>query len=428
MSRPSSPFAALALLTFFAASAFACSNGSDQTDDAAGDEAPITSNDAQIVDFTFSSEVIAPKGDDTRKAIVSQLFYTVGALTSEHQANGQIGRVQTSAITETAQGDNKRIKYTARLPVAWPKGKSVPKTYAVVLPNDTTKLAAFNDKYDGKCGTNEYGRDVFWHDFNPIATGCKVDAADVVKSSARVTKNKAVTTGKYPEYAKVWEDGALNVVAIFGYSDSGGASDQGEQEYDEFVSRAKDLFPGATSTTNATTHSIHRDITVKAKVRIGGADRDVSITSLLIGTLYTSGVDFDTRYDPLSEKADLVVYNGHSELSKNTNALAAKGKVAPKHYQVFFFDSCDTYAYLDTALTDRRRALNGSDDPVGTKYLDVATNVLPSYFSNYAASSLTFVSALANRDVPKTYNEIMTALPSDQVVVVSGEEDNTFRP
>lgn len=243
MSRPSSPFAALALLTFFAASAFACSNGSDQNDDAAGDEAPFTSNDAQIVDFTFSSEVIAPKGDDTRKAIVSQLFYTVGALTSEHQANGQIGRVQTSAITETAQGDNKRIKYTARLPVAWPKGKSVPKTYAVVLPNDTTKLAAFNDKYDGKCGTNEYGRDVFWHDFNPIATGCTVDAADVVKSSARVTKNKAVTTGKYPEYAKVWEDGALNVVAIFGYSDSGGASDQGEQEYDEFVSRAKDLFP-----------------------------------------------------------------------------------------------------------------------------------------------------------------------------------------
>jgi hypothetical protein len=95
---------------------------------------------------------------------------------------------------------------------------------------------------------------------------------------------------------------------------------------------------------------------------------------------------------------------------------------------MFFFDSCDTYAYLDTALTDRRRAINGAEDPVGTKYLDVATNVLPSYFSNYAASSLSFVKALSQRDTPKTYNQIMTELPSDQVVVVTGEEDNTFKP
>jgi hypothetical protein len=417
----------LGCLSLFATTALACSSA-EPADEADGSEDAITSNDAQIVDFTFTSEVVAPKTDETRKAIVSQLFYTVGALTSEHNANGQIGRVVTSAVTETVEGDVKRIKYTARLPVAWPKGRAVPRTYAVVLPNDTTKLDAFNEKYDGKCGTNEYGRDVFWHDFNPIATGCTVDAADVTKATARVTKNRSVTTGKYPEYAKVWEDGALNVVAIFGYAESGGASDVGEQEYNEFVRRSKDLFPGATQTETPATDSIHKDITVKGKVKVGGVDREVSITSILIGTLYTSGADFDARYDPLSAMADLVVYNGHSELSKNTNALARKGKVAPKQYQMFFFDSCDTYAYLDTKLTDRRREVNGADDPKGTKYLDVATNVLPSYFSNYAASSLSFVKALAQRDTPKTYNEIMTELPSDQVVVVSGEEDNAFRP
>ena len=417
----------LGCLSLFATTALACSSEAPADDVSDGEDA-ITSNDAQIVDFTFKSEVLAPKGDETRKAIVSQLFYTVGALTTEHGANGQIGRVETSGVTETIEGDLKRIKYTAKMPVAWPKGRAVPRTYKVVLPNDTTKLDAFNAKYDGKCGRNEYGQDVFWHDFNPIAAGCTVDAADAVSSSARVTKNKSVTTGKYPEYAKVWEDGALNVVAIFGYSDSGGASDAGEAEYNEFVARSKALFPNATSTETRATTSIHKDITIKAKVKVGGVDRDVSITSLLIGTLYTSGPDFDARYNPLSEKADLVVYNGHSELSKNTNALAAKGTVSPKQYQMFFFDSCDTYAYLDTKLTERRRAINGADDPKGTKYLDVATNVLPSYFSNYAASSLSFVKALSERDTPKTYNQIMTELPSDQVVVVTGEEDNTFKP
>ncbi|MBF5067283.1 hypothetical protein G6O45_29220, partial [Salmonella enterica subsp. enterica serovar Istanbul] len=83
----------------------------------------------------------------------------------------------------------------------------------------------------------------------------------------------------------VWEDGALNVVAVFGYAESGGASDVGEQQYDEFVRRAKDLFPGATSTINATSSSIHKDVTVKGKVKVQGVDREVSITSLLIGTL-----------------------------------------------------------------------------------------------------------------------------------------------
>ena len=60
--------------------------------------------------------------------------------------------------------------------------------------------------------------------------------------------------------------------------------------------------------------------------------------------------------------------------------------------------------------------------------IDVATNVLPSYFVNYAGSSLSVFKALLQRDTPKTYNEILSELPSDQVVVVTGEEDNAFRP
>ena len=34
--------------------------------------------------------------------------------------------------------------------------------------------------------------------------------------------------------------------------------------------------------------------------------------------------------------------------------------------------------------------------------------------------------ALLNPDAPKSYNELLTELPKDQIVVVSGEDDNTF--
>jgi hypothetical protein len=394
-------------------------------DDAVGADDAITSNEAQIVDLSFDGEVFADKSEETRKAIVSQLFYTVGPLTTQLDANGQVGRVVTSNVSESVEGDLKHVKYHAMIPVAWPKGVKPPRTYDVVLPKDTTKLDAFNAKYDGRCGNNEYGQETFWHDFNPKAQGCTTDDADVVRAKARVTKDKGVTSGKYPEYDKVWADGALQAVAIFGYAESGGPSDVGQMEYEEFIARAKDSIPGATQTENDKSDSIYRDVTIAGKV--GG--RDVTVTAILIGTLYTSGPDLAARYDALSEKADLVVYNGHSELSKNTNALARLGKVSPQQYQIFFFDSCDTYAYLDTALTDRRIEVNGAGaDPKGTKYLDVVTNVLPSYFSNYAASSLSLFRALLRSDQPKTYNDILAELPSDQVVVVTGEEDNSFRP
>jgi len=400
----------------------ACSHTVTEDDADMGDDA-ITSNDAQIVDFNFDGQVKTAKTEDTKKAIVGQLFYTVGQLTSNFDANGQVGRADLTSITETTSGDTKTIKYHARMPVAWPKGREVPRTYNVVLPNDSRsdKLAAFNAKYDGRCGKNEYGQDVFWHDFNPTAQGCTVDAADVVKSSARVTKNKDVTQNKYPEYNKVWEDGHLDVVAIFGYSDGGAQGDAGAAEYDDFVQRTTDLLAGATKKDGAVSPSIPRSITLSTN--------QVTVTVLQVDTLYQAGPDWATRYDPLSEKADLVIYNGHSELSKNTNALAAMGKVVAKKYQVFFFDSCDTYAYLDTNLTQRRIDTNGAaDDPKGTKYLDVATNVLPSYFNNYASSSLSLFKALMQRQTPKSYNEILSELPSDQVVVITGEEDNSFTP
>jgi hypothetical protein len=400
----------------------ACSSGKDDWE-GAGADAPITSNEAQIVDFNFAGELSTAKDEDARKAIVGQLFYTVGVLTTDQDANGQVGRVETTDVSETVEGDIKHIKYAAKLPVAWPKGRQVPRSYDVVLPKDVqaASLQSFNAKYDGRCGKNEYGQETFWHDWNPKANGCTIDEPDVVRTSAVVTKSSQVTQDKYPEYTRVWEDGRLEVVAIFGYAQGGAAGDVGGAEYEEFLRTVQQALPGSQQKSNDLTPSIAKDVTISTN--------NVSVTALLIDTLYKTGPDFGVRYDALSETADLVVYNGHSELSKNTNALAGMGKVAPKKYQVFFFDSCDTYAYLDTALTDRRIAVNGAaDDPKGTKYLDVATNVLPSYFTNYAGSSVSLFKALLDPKNPKSYNAILAELPADQVVVVTGEEDNAFQP
>ena len=52
----------------------------------------------------------------------------------------------------------------------------------------TDKLAAFNAKYDGRCGRNEYGVESFWHDFRPGASGCTLDDADVTRATAEAER------------------------------------------------------------------------------------------------------------------------------------------------------------------------------------------------------------------------------------------------
>ncbi len=415
----------LPVLALAVAPSFACTAPADDV----SDEDDITSNEDGFVDFDFDASVLAGKDDDVRKAVVAQLFYTVGPLTTQYDANGQVGQAKLTNVKTTAEAGGKRISYHAKFPVAWPKSRKIPKSYELVLPKDARALDAFNAKYDGKCGKDEYGQSTFWHDFNPKADGCAVAGADAVRATVKISKTKNVTSGKYPEYDKVWADGALEIVAIFGESDGGAEGDAGVGQYESFVGAMTAAIPGAKTVTNATTPSLVKDVSISGTVRALGGDKPVRVTALLVDTLYQTAHDFDERYDAASATADVVVYNGHSELSKNTNALAAKGTVAKGKYQIFFFDSCDTYAYLDTALFDRRRQINGATaDPNGTKYLDTLTNVLPSYFSNYANSSMTLVRALLTPDSPKSYNQILDDMPADQVVVVAGEDDNAYHP
>ena len=413
-------------LLFAAALLAGCS--SSRGNDAAS-EAPVTSNEAGFVDFDFDGQLVATglsTDDDVHKAIVAQIFYVVGPLTS-FGGQGRVGQLVASNVQSAPAGDLTRVSYHVKLPVAWPKDRPIPHTYDLVLPTraDAQGLGAFNAAYDGTCGKDEYGQDVFWHDFTPDVAGCSITPGDVVRTTATVTTATNVTHDKYPEYDRIWSDGKLAAFAIFGAAgDPTDASDEGVQQYGQFLDGVSASLPGSKRTENAKSDSITRDVTITAKTPSG----DVSVTAILIGTLYTSGPDVAARVQALTADADYVVYNGHSELSKNTNALAHMATVTKGQYQLFFFDSCDTFAYLDTSLLDARKAANGSADPNGTKYLDVATNLLPSYFVNYSSSSLTFLRALLAPDVPRSYNQLLADLPSDQVVVVSGEEDNTFAP
>ena len=388
----------------------------------------ITSNDGKLFDFKFQGEVVASRGEVARQAIVAQLQYVQGALTTDVRGNGQIGLVTLSGVTETVEGETKRIKYTAVLPVVWPKETATPRRYSLSLPRDVTALSAFNARYDGKCGKNEYGVDTFWHDFNPKAPGCSLDTSDTLKVDVKVQRSAQATQGRFPEYDQVLADDAIDVVAVFGIISSNTPGDEGAVEMENVIAETQRGLTDAVRKDSAATATVIKSTLLTGKVTVAGRARSVSLTALLTSEVAGGRADFDAIYGPASEKADLIVYSGHSGLGKNINALSEKTRVKAGKYQILYLNGCQSFAYMGRALHDKKSQVNGaSKDPLGTKYLDVVANALPAYGDN-GSTGLVLYRALLGQDTPKTYNDILKDFSRIHLAAVFGEDDNSYRP
>jgi len=394
-----------------------------------------SSVEAIFLDFRFHAHVLASSSFNARGKIEDQLLYTIGHLNGDNS----VGRIDNLEITniETSNVDGQvRIDYDAVLPVAWGDRDSVPTTYALTLPNDISFSGqnAFTDKYNHDCvdvGAHDVTSGSMWYYYRPGRSGCTLDAEDVVEVTADLTVSPINTTGRYPEYHKVWEDDVLSVVAVFGkYEDDATSnSDAGITAYNRFTRAIEsELGPFDLQMEPADPPFSPGVGTPEVEYRATLATgREVVVTAILVDNVRTAGPEFNARYAELTPDADLIIYNGHAGLGANIRALANRGEWVTGQYAMVFMNGCDTYAYIDDALADAHRAVN-SDDPDGTKYLDIVTNAMPSFFREMPAASMALISGLMAFDDPQTYEQMFLGIDSDEVVLVSGEQDNVYVP
>jgi hypothetical protein len=429
MRRPPFRSALFSRLSIVALSCVAAACGASSSEEKlATPEDEITSNDGAPLELTFSSEVVTRATDIPRKAIAAQLQYVQGILTSDAQANGQAGMPKLTNVREVVEGDKMRITYDAALAVIWPKNKTKPTTYALPLPKDVSALDAFNEKYDGTCGRNEYGQETFWHDFNPKAAGCTIADADVSRATATVRPHPQITAGAYPEYDKIWADDALDVVAVFGIISSNTPEDEGARTREKLLADVASTLRDSARADAPATDGIIKESTVTGSLDLDGRRRRVSLTAFLVAEAAGAGPEFERRYAAATTKADLVIYEGHSGLGKNINALARNTGAQAGKYQLMYLYGCQTLAYLEPAMHEKRIALNGAaNDPEGTKFLDVMATALPAYGDD-GRSAVALYRAMLDTRAPKTFNALMTGISSLHLVTVFGEHDNTFRP
>ncbi|MBI5536890.1 MAG: PPC domain-containing protein [Deltaproteobacteria bacterium] len=430
---------------------FACSDTpQDSSPEVSGDD--ITADDyvkpeegkddssvlATILDFEYDGELITDYSWDPKSVVNDQMLYTIGQLNGE-KAVGRLDRLELTNLqkVQTPEGKTK-ITYHAKMPVAWGSKTNLPKTFEFILPKDVSSggTEAFTTKYKGSCaesGAHEIDSGSMWYYYRPDEYGCKLDEADVVKMTAKVTVSAINSTGKYPEYHKVWEDNALNVVAVFGKYEDGATStyDAGIQAFNEFSRAMSSALASFSPTSTPATIPTQpgpgvKDIEWKAKLADG---KTVQVNAILVDNVATAAntTEFVNRYEPLSTKADFIVYNGHAGLGQNVRALAKKGKWVSGQYLILFMNGCDTYAYVDGYLAQTRAPLN-PDDPTGTKYMDIVTNAMPAFFASDSEATMAVFNGLMSYQEPKTYEQIMKNIDMHQIVLVTGDNDNVYYP
>ncbi len=396
-----------------------------------------TSALAVFVDFTFNGTLLTDSSFNDTSTIQDQLLYTVGQLNGFNSV-GRVDKVVVSNIEKTTVNGKTQIKYTAKLPVAWGKRTAIPETHELQLPLDISSAgqAAFATKYSSTCvdfGAHDVDAGSMFYYYRPKASGCRLAEADLNRVVATVTPSPLQSTGKFPEYNKVWEDGRLEVLAIFGKYEDGAttASDAGVAAYNTFVSSMKQelsarsltTVPAAVSTSPGVATP---DIEFNATLPDG---KKIHVVALLTDNVTTglSQAAFRARYESLSTRADYIVYNGHAGLGTNVRALAQAGKWVAGQYVVVYMNGCDTFAYIDDALNTAHKRVN-PDDTTGFKYIDIVNNAMPAFFHSMSGATMSLFRGFVNVAEPKTYEQLFANIDRSQVVLVSGEQDNQFTP
>ena len=390
---------------------------------------------ATILDFEWDGELLSDSSWNNKQTVEDQLLYTIGHLNAERSV-GRLDRLDLTNLKTSSVNGKTKITYHAKMPVSWGSKTNLPTSYEFTLPLDVSYSGqeAFTTKYKSSCveyAAHDVDSGSMWYYYRPDQSGCKLDAADVVKFTATVTKSTINSTGKYPEYHKVWEDGVLRIVSIFGKYEDGASttSDAGISAFNEFVG----LMQRKLAQYNPVTvpASIPDDPGVKNPDISFSADlgngKKIEVVALLVDNISSTTAEFDARYNALSTRADLIAYNGHAGLGQNVRALARKGSWVAGQYVIVFMNGCDTYAYVDGSLAQTRAAVN-PDDPTGTKYMEFVVNSMPAFFASDADATTAMIDGLMKWDAPMTYEAIFKSLDTSQVVLVTGDNDNVYYP
>ena len=248
---------------------------------------------------------------------------------------------------------------------------------------------------------------------------------------------KPIEPDAYPEYAKWFEDGVLDIAIHIG-------GDYNEQRYD--LKTAKDVFARLKSDLGLTPPvATFEELKTTSgpftrQLDANGAPVEIRVYLYHPDMAKEEGVGYDgliAGYKASAKTRDVVIYDGHAGYDTNYSGIVVhyNPRVAlkaddfatldlPAKHQLFFFNGCKTYtSYADAMYANPAKT---------TQNLEVITTVNFSWLSEMTRVTSDLVGHLIRRSqeshAPMSYDRILAALNAgrswDVIYGVHGLSDN----
>lgn len=286
----------------------------------------------------------------------------------------------------------------------------------VPLRADSSGIAEFDAKFQARCG----GSSPLWYYYAPLNENCELSRPTLPPEALRVELELSLSpknsSGKSPEYDKIWADGLFEVTTVHGNIDSFVADDSVVRS----MTRHFEALYGAPTARERTDHTewvehLIEFNTPKGVLRIHSLD--------LARTNVRSGnAAFDAAFSRYSKVSDFVGYNGHAGLGANIEALQRLSTFERGRYAVYFINACHPWSYLQPFFFDKISRANRGE--AWSKYVDVMTTTANSYLA-YGRDFSSVISRMIQEE--STYESLLLSLEQDSSFfagVVIGEEDN----
>ncbi len=334
-----------------------------------------------------------------------------------------------------------------------------------VLPNDPGTIFATSE--ENKRGmknpcTHDYYQDVtdFWYFWSPARPGC----SQVLKGRRDYNQLKAQVIRRpnsrqtYPEYRLLPDRNKRVVITLLmgkaephrfrsPYDSNASAYDENAENFQlmaeelealGFKSRVWSL-PKIQSVVKQRTnpYPFVQEFSLKYD---GERAREIIVNLVYAQTEIDrrSSTGFHYFFEHALERSAIMIYDGHSALGGNLDiqrVRQAEGNVFrinlnKKRYQIFFLNSCTSYAYFNDMFFAMKQ-IPGSRDRKGSRFLDVLTTGLETAFQGSVATNLALIKAVhtwALAGEQTSYQTLAEEMENGNLFGVNGDEDNPTRP
>ncbi len=399
------------------------------------DSSRLVAVDASIAAGSLQTAVTDPI--EQEKLIRKQLKYTVGQLNglggAPHLESFAITLGATQGIPNSDHLLN--VSYSAKFLMSWPLASPIPEHLTLYLPaaGEQDFIDHFLNDVDseGRClDSGSHGVDTVtaFYYYRPLKASCEINheaLPSVAIIDATLSKSAVNTEGKFPEYAKIWEDGRLAVTLVFGKND-GNSMDESDAGINAYQATYRSLVSnfGKPLSSNLAVDikapgAAENFVQMIFQTPRGILDVDLELINH-IGADDEAGLAFLQRYSDRMAIADFVSYSGHSGHGSNIAQLMKMGSFIKGQYQILRLNGCDSFAYFTDELQNAHAAVNPGESP--SKYLDIISNSQPSRFSSGSWEALVVINALVDKTL--TYRQILARMDTSQQNAVTGEQDN----